>query len=95
MVNDWSAPSLTVTSPDGEIELKPEGIVVTVVGMEADTRGGADSPRCSQMHFFQSYENAKKWSSHYADVSIMTVNQVFELAREFQIEPARRMGVVE
>jgi alkylmercury lyase len=82
-------------SPNGEIDLKPEGIVVTVVGMDADTRGGADSPRCSQMHFFQSYENADKWSSDYADVSIMTVHQVFEAAREFQIEPARRIGLVE
>jgi alkylmercury lyase len=83
------------TSPDGEIDLQPEGIVVTVVGIDADTRGGAESPRCSQMHFFRSYENAEQWSGDYADVSILTVHQVFELAREFQIEPARRMGLVE
>jgi alkylmercury lyase len=82
-------------SLDGEIDLKPEGVVVTVVGIDADSTGGAESPRCSQMHFFQSYENAKKWSSAYADVSILTVHQAFELAREFQIEPARRMGLVE
>jgi alkylmercury lyase len=81
-------------SPHGEIDLKPEGIAVTVVGIDADTRGGAESPRCRQMHFFESYENAEKWSSDYADATIMTVHQVFELAREFQIEPARRMGLV-
>lgn len=95
-IDPYSDEPIQVTiSADGEIDLKPEGIAVTVVGMEADTRGGAESPRCRQMHFFQSYENAEKWSSDHAGVSIMTVAQVVELAEEFQIEPARRMGLVE
>jgi alkylmercury lyase len=81
-------------SPEGVMESEPEGIAVTVVGMEADVRGGAESSRCSQMHFFVSEENARKWSADYPDVSIMTVDQVYDLAREFQIEPARQMGLL-
>jgi len=81
-------------SPEGVVESKPNGIFATVVGMEADTRGGVESSRCSQMQFFVSEENAKKWSVDYPDVSIMTVDQLFDLAREFQIEPARQMGLL-
>jgi len=81
-------------SPDGVMKSKPEGVVATVVGMEADARGGAESPRCNQMHFFVSEENARKWSVDYPNVSIMTVDQMFEVAREFQIEPARQMGLL-
>jgi len=81
-------------SPEGVMESEPEGITVTVVGMEADARGGAESPRCNQMHFFVSEENARKWSVDYPDVSIMTVDQVFDLAKEFQIKPARQMGLL-
>jgi len=81
-------------SPDGVMESKPEGVVTTVVGMDADARGGAESPRCSQMQFFASEENARDWSVNYPEVSIMTLDQLFDLAEEFQIEPAKKMGLL-
>jgi alkylmercury lyase len=81
-------------SPDGVMGSKPEEIYVTVVGMEADSKGGAQSPRCSQMHFFVSEENVKKWSADRSGVVFMTVDQLYDLAREFQIEPAKQMGLL-
>lgn len=81
-------------SPTGVIGSEPEGVFVTVVDMDADTRGGAQSPRCSQMHFFVSEDNAKKWSAGRPGISVMTVDQLHDLAREFQIEPARQMGLL-
>ena len=80
--------------PDGVTGTEPAGVVTTVVGMEADSRGGAESPRCNQMHFFASEENARKWAADHPGVIIMTVDQLFDVAKEFQIEPARRMGLL-
>lgn len=95
-VDPLSKETIKITiSPEGEIVSDPSGVVVTVVGLETDSRGGVDSPRCSQMHFFVSEENAQKWSSDYAGVSIMAVEQLYEMANVFQIEPARRMGLVD
>jgi len=82
-------------SPEGVTESEPKEIFATVVGMEADARGGAESPRCNQMQFFVSEENASRWATDHSGVSIMTVDQLFDVAREFQIEPARQMGLVE
>jgi alkylmercury lyase len=84
---------MTIT-PEGVENLRPEGAVVTVVGPEADVRGGLESPRCSQMLFFGSRDSAEKWRQDRAGVSILTVEEVFEIARQFQIEPARRLGLV-
>lgn len=81
-------------SPNGVMESEPEGIVTTVVGMDADARGGVESPRCNQMHFFTSDGNARKWATDHPGVSIMTVSQLFDVAKEFQIEPARQMGLL-
>jgi alkylmercury lyase len=81
-------------SPGGVLESEPEGIAATVVGIDADSSGGAESPRCSQMHFFVSEENARAWSAGQPGVSVMTVDQLFALASEFQIEPARQMGLL-
>ena len=81
-------------SPNGIIESEPKGIYATVVGMDADTRGGAESPRCNQMQFFVSEKNADEWATDHSGVSIMTVEQLFDVAREFQIEPARQMGLL-
>jgi len=88
-------PIRIMVSPEGVKESEPKGIFATVVGMDADARGGAESPRCNQMQFFVSEENANKWSADHPGVSIMTVDQLFDVAREFQIEPARQMGLVE
>jgi alkylmercury lyase len=81
-------------TPDGIADLQPEGSVVSVVGGDTDMKGGPESPRCSQMLFFGSRETADKWLQGRADVSVLTVEEVFEIARQFQIEPARRLGLV-
>lgn len=81
-------------SPEGVTESEPKMIFATVVGMDADARGGAESPRCNQMHFFVSEENASKWAADHPGVAIMTVDQLFDVAKEFQIEPARQMGLL-
>ena len=81
-------------SPNGITESEPEGVVTTVVGMDADARGGAESPRCNQMHFFASEENARRWAADHPGVLIMTVDQLFDVVKEFQIEPARQMGLI-
>jgi alkylmercury lyase len=84
---------LTIT-PDGVPEVRPVDTVVSVVGAETDTRGGPASPRCSQMHFFGSRESAEEWLQDRPGISILTVEEVFEIATLFQIEPARRLGLV-
>lgn len=86
--------SMTIT-PAGVEDVQPEGSVVSVVGAETDMRGGPESPRCSQMLFFGSRDSAHQWLQGRADVSILTVEEVFEIARQFQIEPARRLGLIE
>lgn len=85
--------SITIT-PDGVADVQPEGSVVSVVGGDTDLKGGPESPRCSQMLFFRSRGTADKWLQGRAGVSILTVEEVFGIAKEFQIEPARRLGLV-
>jgi len=81
-------------SPEGVTESEPKGIFATVVGIDADARGGAESPRCNQMHFFASEGNAKKWATDHLGVMIMTVDQLFDVVKEFQLEPARQIGLL-
>ncbi len=83
-----------VVSPDGVLEKEPEEIAVTVVGLDADTRGGASSPRCRQMQFFTTSKNAHAWKGNSPGVSVMTVDQLFEFANLFLIEPVRQMGIL-
>jgi len=85
--------SMTIT-PAGVEHVEPEDSMVSVVGGEMDMRGGPKSARCSQMLFFASRASAQQWLQGRVDVSILTVEEVFEIAREFQIEPARRLGLV-
>jgi alkylmercury lyase len=84
---------ITIT-PAGIADVRPKGTVVSVVGREMDMRGGPESPRCSQMLFFGSRESAHQWLQGRDNVSILTAEEAFEIAREFQIEPARRLGLV-
>lgn len=84
---------ITVTHT-GVAEVRPVSTVISVVGAEADTRGGADSPRCSQMLFFGSRDSAEQWLQGRSGISVLTVEEVFEIAKQFQIEPARRLGLV-
>lgn len=87
--------SITMTiTPAGVADVRPEGSVVSIVGTETDTRAGPKSPRCSQMLFFESRDSAHKWLQGRADVTILTMEEAFEIARQFQIQPARRLGLV-
>lgn len=81
-------------TPSGVMNLQPEGAVVSVVSAKTDMRAGPTSPRCSQQLFFGSRDSAEKWLQDRTGVLILTIEEVFEIAREFQIEPARRLGLV-
>lgn len=84
---------VTIT-PSNVAEVRPGGAVVSVVGPDTDMRGGPDSPRCSQMLFFASHDSANKWLQDRTNVSTLTVEEAFEIAWQFQIEPARRLGLI-
>ena len=87
--------TLKMTITPAEVEdVRPSGAVVSIVGVETDMKGGPNSPRCSQMLFFGSRESANQWLQGRTEVSILTVKEAFELANEFQIEPARRLGLI-
>lgn len=82
-----------IITPDGVSKVWPKGTVVSIV-TETDTRGGPESPRCSQMNFFGSRESAQIWLKDNPGVSILKVDEAFDIAMQFQIEPARRLGLV-
>lgn len=84
---------LTVAA-DGIREVDPEELVMTYVGLEAEAAGGPESPRCGSMHFFASPENASAWSATRDGALILSPHQAFELIEEFQLKPAREMGLV-
>ncbi|MDH3944601.1 MAG: organomercurial lyase [Anaerolineae bacterium] len=81
-------------TPDGILDTDPKDLAATYVGMDADVAGGPESPRCSSMHFFASRENAEQWSASHPGVSVMSPDQIYQLAREFQIEPALAIGLI-
>jgi alkylmercury lyase len=82
-------------TPAGVETVQPESAVVSVVDTDVDIRGGPESSRCTQMLFFGSRESAEHWKQNRTGVFILTVEEAFELAKEFQIEPAKRLGLVE
>ena len=79
---------------DGVADYHPSGAVVSIVTGEAASRSGPNSPRCRQMLFFSSRESARTWAKNRPGIAILTVEEVYQLAREFQIYPAREMGLV-
>jgi len=79
---------------DGVEAIQPESAVVSVVDPGEDMSAGPESTRCTHMLFFESRESAEQWKQDRTGVSILTVEEVFELAKEFQIEPARRLKLV-
>jgi len=81
-------------TPEGVEKVKPVHAVVSIVGADTDMRAGPGSPRCTQMFFFGSRESAGIWQNEHPGVSILTVEEAFEVAKEFQIKPARRLGLV-
>lgn len=88
------SPIQVVVTPQGIGEVNPKEAVVSIVQGNTDMRGGPESPRCTQMLFFESSESASQWVKDRSGVAILTVEEVFDLAREFQIEPAKRLGLV-
>jgi len=81
-------------TPDRVETIQPESAVVSVVDPGGDMSAGPESTRCTHMLFFESRESAEGWKQDRTGVSILTVEEVFELAKEFQIEPARRLALV-
>jgi len=81
-------------TPDEVGMVQPESAVVSVVDPGGDMSAGPESTRCTHMLFFESRESAKQWKQDHTGVSILTVEETFQLAKEFQIDPARRLGLV-
>lgn len=81
-------------APDGVTEYHPSGTVVSVVAGDAISSTGPNSPRCSQMLFFASRESADIWARDRSGVVILSVEEVYQLAYEFQIKPAKKLGLV-
>lgn len=81
-------------TPTGVEKVQPESTVVSVVGAETDMRAGPASPRCTQMLFFESRESAEHWRRNRSGIFILTVEEVFEIGRQFQFEQARRLGLI-
>jgi alkylmercury lyase len=90
-----AAISMTIT-PDGVTDVLPQGALVSVVGADVNAAGpaGPESQKCSQMLFFASRNTAETWIKDHPGVTILPVEVVYQMAREFQIEPARRLGLV-
>ncbi len=88
--------SMTVT-PDGVKDVLPQGALTSVVSAEMNVTAsaGPESQRCSQMLFFASRETAETWLKDHPGTAIVPVEVVYQMAHEFQIEPARRLGLVE
>jgi alkylmercury lyase len=84
---------MTIT-PDGVIDLDPTDSVISVVNPDMGD-AGPDGPRCSQMLFFSSRKSAGTWQKDHPDVEILTVEEVFEIAQEFEVGLARRLGLIE
>lgn len=81
-------------NPDDVEAVQPESVVVSVVDPGGDMSAGPESTRCTHMLFFESRESAEQWKQDRTGISILTVGEIFELVKEFQIDPARRLGLV-
>jgi alkylmercury lyase len=81
-------------NPDKVEAVQPGSAVVSVIDPGGDMRPGPESTRCTHMLFFESRESAEQWKQNRRGISILTVGEVFELAKEFQINPARQLGLV-
>jgi len=84
---------VTIT-PDGVENVQPEGAVVSVIKPGGDMSAGPESTRCTNMLFFESRETAEQWNQNLVELSILTVEEAFQVAKEFQIDPARKLGLI-
>jgi alkylmercury lyase len=71
-----------VIPPDGVPSFTPAETVLTIVLSSGD-RSGPQSPLCRQMHFFASRESAAIWVRDHPNVTIMSVEEVHQLVREY------------
>lgn len=81
-------------SPSGVEKVEPKSTVVSIISAQEDMRGGPYSPRCTNMLFFGSRQSAEQWKKNKTGVAVLTLAEAFELVKEFQIEPAKRLGLV-
>lgn len=81
-------------TPTGVETVQPESAVVSIVGAGADLGTGPESSRCTQMLFFGSRESAEIWRQNLDGVYILTMEEVFKVVEKFQIEPAKRLGLI-
>lgn len=83
---------LTIT-PEGVETADPSDAVLSVVtpgitpGCELGAKSGPHGPVCSTMHFFSSREAASTWLIGQPGVTILSVAEAWQLAREVWIKP--------
>jgi alkylmercury lyase len=75
--------------PDDKPTYHPPGTVLSIVLTPGD-RSGPQSPLCSQMLFFASRENAEHWIRDHPQASIMSVEEVYQLVREYIHTPLEK-----
>ncbi len=78
-----------VIPPDGLPSFTPAETVLTIV-FSSGERSGPQSPLCQQMHFFASRESAAIWVRDHPNATIMSVEEVHQLVREFIHIPLER-----
>lgn len=81
-------------TPEGVENVQPESAVVSVIKPGGDMSAGPESTRCTHMLFFESRETAERWNQNLVELFILTVEEAFQVAKEFQIAPARNLGLV-
>ena len=75
-------------APDGVTEFSPASAVISVVlSRELAERNGPQSAVCRQMHFFDSRESAETWQEDHQDVTILTIEEAYQIVRQHLIEP--------
>ncbi len=83
---------LTVT-PEGIATVDPPETVLSIVipdvtpRCEVGAKSGPQGPVCSTMHFFSSYEAASTWLVAHPGVTILSVDEAWQLANEVWIKP--------
>ena len=81
-------------TPDGVENVQPESAVVSVIKPGGDMSAGPESTRCTHMLFFESRETAEQWKQNRVGLYLLTVEEAFQVAKEFQIDPARNLGLI-
>ncbi len=72
--------------PQGVIDAKPAGITLSIVTDTCCT-AGPDGTFCGRIHFFRSAEDAQTWAAQFDDVTVLSLDEAYQLAREVYIAP--------